>query len=176
MYFEWTTGNTLTMFSLFVAIFGARYAYLQLAQSNKIRRAEFLDKIIERIRFNESFARTMNMIDYSTDWYNKEFHNTDSKLEYEVDMLLSYFSYVCYLYESNCITRDELSVLRYELNRICSSKQIQNYLWNLYHFSIKIKTTSSFASLIEYGIREKLILEDEFINKDSPSYTKHLNF
>ena len=125
-------------------------ALLTWKQSIKTKRAEFINQIIEKIRFNKEFSKAVYYIDYEQNWYNANYHG--SELEPKIDMVLSYFSYICYLRETRLISKKELDIFEYWLKRLCDSQSIQLYLWNIYHFSNARKSPCSFKSLIDYGL------------------------
>lgn len=119
----------------------------------------------------------MYMIDYGTSWYDRNFHNREDDLEYRVDKVLSFLNYVCYLRKEKNLGKKEFRILCYEVNRVCISPDIQNYLWNLYHFSVKQGTECSFQDLIEYGMEKRIIDRKSFLSSTSENnYTKYLNF
>lgn len=70
----------------------------------------------------------MCMFEYDHEWYNEEFHDADSEIEFNVDKLLAYLSCICYLYELKNISKKEFRILQYEVNRACSSPSVQIYL------------------------------------------------
>ena len=173
---NWSVDNVLSALSVILAIVGGFFAYRQWTAANKIKRGEFIDQIIKKLRFDKNIAKTMYMIDYDHDWYNESFHDTGSKVEGEVDKLFSYLSYICYLYDLKNISRKEFEILRYEINRVCSSHDAQSYLWILYHFSRAQKSKCSFQYLINYGIKNRIINKRLFYRKDVTIYPKYLNF
>jgi hypothetical protein len=155
---------------------GGIFALFQLNFSEKLKKAEFLDKIINIIRFDKENAETMYIIDYESGWYKEEFHHSDNDdLEWKIDKLLSYCDYVCYLYSTKNITEKEFRILEYEINRICSSRDAQAYLWNLYHFSKKRNSDCSYMYIINYGIKKKIIADD-FKSNSKNLFEKRLNF
>ena len=137
-----------------------------------MKRTEFFDHIIQRIRFDDAFAKTTYVIEYNHDWYSDTFHG--STFEPQIDKVLSYYSYICYLLEIKAIREKEFSVLRYDINRCCVSPSVQDYLWNLYHFSQANDAKCSFQYLIDYGIHNRLIDEDSFYDPNSDQYIKVL--
>ena len=151
------------------------FALFQWNSAKKLRRAEFIDKILSQTRFNKDMAKTMYIIDYDHYWYTEDFHNSSSNFEFQVDKLLSYMDYICYLFYMKNISDKEFNILKYELNRICISPSVQAYLWNLYHFSKKMKTNCSFMYIIDYGIKHK-IMKNDFKNNYYDLYNKYLNF
>ena len=130
-----TFDQMISLITLVFAVVGGVFALMQWVNMNKIKRAEFINQIIEKLRFDKEMVETMYMIDYDLTWYNQDFHGTESELEYKVDKILSYLSYICYLESTGNIKKREFGVFKYELNRTCKSPCVQNYLWNIYHFS-----------------------------------------
>jgi hypothetical protein len=161
---------------IILAFIGGIFALVQWRSGNKLKRVEFFDKIISALRFDKENVSTMHIIDYNYEWYNKNFHNTKSKLEYSIDKLLSQLNYICYLKEMKIIKDKEFKVIRYMVNRTCISPCIQNYLWNLYHFSKKNNADTSFQYLIKYGIKNKIINKKNFYKKHSKKYARYLEF
>lgn len=171
----WTIDNWLSLGSILIIIIGGFFALIQWVASNKIKRAEFINQIIEKLRFDRNMVDTMYMIDYNYNWYGLTFHNSNNELEFSIDKLLSYLSYICYLRSTGNIKKKEFKILQYELNRVCISPCVQTYLWNLYHFSKKNKTICTFKDLIDYGINAKIIKQD-FFSPECNGYEKTLNF
>ena len=173
---KWEIDNILTLISIFLVIVGSGFAYKQWSTSNKIKRTEFINQIIEKLRFDEDMVSTMYIVEYAYDWYDENFHANKDGLEYSIDKLLSYLSYICYIYKLRNITNKEFRILRYELNRVCSSPAVQSYLWNLYHFSKGQEIECTFQYLIDYGIKNKIINKENFNNHAFSGYPKYLNF
>lgn len=173
---NWSIQDILSLFSIILVIIGGLFAYKQWEYSNKTKRADFINQIIINLRFDKEMAETMNMIDYSNKWYDEYFHNNKSGLEYKVDKVLSYLSYICYLVKEKHISKIDFVILEYEINRTCLSSSVECYLWNLYHFSVSQKSKCSFQYLIDYGIQNELIDKVEFMNPRSKKYVKRLNF
>lgn len=168
-----STENWLSIISLvFVAISGI-FIYYQWGKSVKIKRAEFINQIIEKLRFDKELITAMYIIDHNNqNWYNSSFHG--SEFECSIDKLFSYVDYICYLKNMKNISDTEFKIFQYEIHRICVSHSSKKYLWNLYHFSKKNKTNCSFQYLIDYGISSKLFSKDF---KDNYSlYKKTLNW
>jgi hypothetical protein len=164
--------NWLTIISLGFALIGGAFIYWQWKKSVKIRRAEFINQILEKLRFDKDLPKTMYIIDYNQDWYDSSFHGGD--FECSIDNLFSYVDYICYLKATGNISVTEFQIFKYKINRICLSSSSKKYLWNLYHFSKKNNATCSFQYLINYGIDSKLFTEDFKNNK--ALYSKTLNW
>jgi hypothetical protein len=172
------TGDIISLIGTIAAVTAGIFAILQWRKSNKIRPAEFISQIIEKLRFDKNIVETIYMIEYGVTWYDSNFHNSD--IERKIDALFSYFTYICYLYDTKNISEEEFYILEYEVRRICSTVQAQTYLWNFYHWSKRIGAMCSFQNLIDY-LRNKVLTTDErkrFDSNDSKmsGYTKRLNF
>lgn len=170
---SWNIDNILTFISLLFAVIGGGFALKQWINSNRVRRVEFLDKCIEKIRFTDDFKEILFMIDYDQFWYSPEFHGSD--IEPRVDSFLSYLSYICYLRKCRYLSKKDILILDYFIRRTCISYSTQSYLWNFYHWSCSQNTVCSFSHLIEYGIQNKLIDKKEFMDINSNEYIRGLH-
>ncbi|MCL2513482.1 MAG: hypothetical protein FWF08_06235 [Oscillospiraceae bacterium] len=171
---KWTNENTLSFITTAFAVIGGFFAYIQWRKSVKLRCSEFINQIIEKLRFDKDMAEALYLIDYKQNWYNADFHGGSNE-EFLIDKLLSYMSYVCYLIKTNNITKKEVKILDYELHRICECRSIQAYLWNLYWWSKSRNSVCSFQYLIDYGIERDIISSVDF-KKDGEMFIKYLNF
>jgi len=172
---SFSVDNWLTVISLLFVITAGIFGYIQWVKANRIKRAEFVHQIFERLRSDEDIASVMYLIDYGSVWYNESFHDGENGFERKVDTLLSFLSYICYLKKKHILTASELRILEYDIRRACESVDVQNYLWNLHHFSRKNGVECSFSYLVQYGIDNKLF-RNGFNNPASNAYPKYLNF
>jgi hypothetical protein len=85
-----TIDNYLTIMSLLLVLIGGIFALFQWNSTIKLRKAEFIDKIINIIRFDKEMAETIYIIDYDLFWYNENFHKNENNenLEYKIDKVL----------------------------------------------------------------------------------------
>jgi len=148
-------------------------------KSSRIRRAEFLRQIIERLRFDADIVQVMYDIDYDKEWYDGNFHES-GELERKVDALFSYLTYICYLYKNKMLTQKEFCVLQYAVHKVCLNRQAQEYLWNIYHHSQCRQTPCSFSNLIDY-LRNEVMDKTKRARFDSndkavSGYEKHISF
>jgi len=169
-----TNENTLSFITIFFVVLGGVFAYMQWRKSIKLKCSEFINQIIEKLRFDKEMVKAIYLIDYNQDWYNENFHGGGDN-EFLVDRLLSYLSYICYLIKSGNITKAEVQILDYELRRACECWSVQAYLWNLYWWSKSRNSICSFQYLIDYGLSHKIIAKDNF-KQGSGKFPKYLNF
>lgn len=159
------SSNQLKGISQLVAISGGLFVFYQWGYNSRLKKAEYINELTEKIRTDEMIREIIYIFDYGERWYSKEFHFS-GELERKVDKTLSYFSYICYLKSRWIITEKELYFFKYELERILRDEQVQDYLYNLYHFSIKIGVPMTFKYLFDYG-KKKKIFDKEMYDKES---------
>ncbi len=165
--------NIIAAVSALGLLVGGGFALWKWRHSVQIRRAEFANQLLEKIRFTEDIQDAFYEIEYSKKWYDRCFHS--SELERKMDKLLVYLNYICYLKKSRCITQKEFSCFEYILTRVCQDEGMQTYLWNLYHFAKKSNRMCSWGEIIEYGVTNDLFL-DGFKANQTNLYEKTLNF
>ena len=118
-------------------------------------------------------AETMYLVTYcEEDWYEK-FHD-DKEKERKIDKLFSYADYICYLKQTKNISEKEFEIFKYTVHRICISPYSQKYLSNLYFFSKKNNVPCSFQHLIDYGIKNTILLSD--FKENTNLYEKTINW
>lgn len=144
----------------------------QLNHSNVLKRAEFVNQIIEKLRFDKTMADTLALFDYGHRWYGQDFHNGKTGHEAEIDQLLSFLSYLCYLKDEKILTDNEFSFLQYELNRVCNHADTKEYLWNLFNFSRHISASCSFEKLINYAEKNGFLPDGFKAEKTDKKYSK----
>lgn len=162
---------------LVLTVVGGIFALIQWRCGNKIKRAEFINGLIEEVRSDKEISKTIYLFDYDANWYSSQFHNGKNGLEHEVDKTLSFFSYICYLRNNNLISKRDFEFFDYEIRRIADNYSVQAYLYNLYHFSENRNTKMSFCYLFDYCYKNKLFGENkEMKNSASTYYPHYLNF
>lgn len=158
----------------FVAtIFGGFFALLQWRQSYKLKRAELLKEAVSKIRDDTTIAEVLYTIDYGEEWYTTEFIKNHS-IEQKYDKVFAYFDYLCYLKSKRVLSRDEFRIFEYRLIRLTNNQSFLDYMFNLYHFSMKNGTDISFYYLLKY-LRDNTLLPNSFWDVHSANFKKILN-
>ena len=171
---NFTIENWLTIISLIFVLIGGGFALLQFYSNVKIKRAKFINKILEKIRFDKDIVETMYIITYNEkEWYNDDFHN-NKQLEESVDKFFAYLDYICYLKLTRILFKQDFKIFKYIINRVCLCYSTQTYLWNLYNFSKKHNSECSFQNLVNYGINNKFFPKD--FKTNITLYDKTLNW
>ena len=142
----------LNVLTIILSVTGGVVALVQWNDSNKLKRAEYVNNLFKEFNSNPDVKQVLYNIDYGKKWYNSRFHNS-GKLEQATDMALNYYSYICYLYESKLIKSKEFDFYRYQVERVLKNSNVQNYLYNVYHNAKYYKDEMSFAYLFRYSER-----------------------
>ncbi len=118
---------------LFFTVIGGIFVYFQWKKNVTLKRAEFIQQIIEKLRFDEGLSSTMYLLDYNPLWYDKHFHK--SSIESDVDKLLSYLNYICYMKFTGVISKKAFEALKYYVQRSLDSCSLKKYLRNKYNLA-----------------------------------------
>lgn len=168
----------ISLVSVILVAIGGFFTLYQWYKKIKLKRSEYILNILEKIRNDKDIRDTIYMIEYSKIWYNSDFHD-NKDLEPKVDYTLSFLSYICYLKNEKLISKHEFKFLEYEVNRIVTNPQVQNYLYNIYIFSRYVKTEFCFSYLKDYAEKNNLLLEgfeDPYAYQKYDYFDKNLNW
>ena len=102
---QWTIENVISLISVFLVGVGGVLALLQWRSASKVKRAEFVNQMIEKLRLDQDMVNAMGMVDYGTIRYDESFHNGTDGKEAQIDKLLSYLSIVLALKNLACYTK-----------------------------------------------------------------------
>ena len=158
---------------ILISIIGGCFALFQWKQSYKLKRAELIKEAMLKIRDDTDISLVLYSIDYGDNWYNQEFAENHT-IEAQYDKVFAFFDYLCYLYNTKILTKNEFRIFEYRIKRMQQNSSFRNYLFNLYHFSKRNYTDISFYNLLDYLNKEELI-DKEFWNVNSKKYNKILN-
>jgi hypothetical protein len=145
--------------------FAALFALWEWLRSNSLKRAEFVDGFIEKIRDDKDIVEILRYLDTNDSWYSLGFHDSmdenKQKFEQRMDKTLSYFSYVCYLREKKIITDAEFNFFNYHVRLILGNPGVQDYFYHLYHYvTAKFHAKFQFQPLLDYAVRAQIIGDD----------------
>ncbi len=164
--------EAIPIISLLLSVIGGIFVLFQWSESNKLKRAEYVDKLFSMFNSSKNVKYAFSLIDYEKDWYNENFHGS-GHLEEAMDEMLNYYSYMCYLYKNKLIKENEFEFYKYQVLTILNNTQIKHYLYNVYHYTKAYHTEMNFYYLFDYGEKLK-VFEKEFYNPKSKKYPHHL--
>ena len=99
LFTNWMIENILAIVTIIIMVIGGVFALFQWNSSIKIRRAEFLNEIMNKIIFDNDMETIFYQIDKFQNqkgkWFNENFN--DSEFECKVDRFLTYINYIIYL-------------------------------------------------------------------------------
>ena len=167
-----SVSDIVSLISILIALISGGIAFCKWRKDAKLKRAEYMEKLIKEIRKGDKMQ--FYLFEYNKVWYDENFHKGGT-IEQNVDYTLSYLSFLCYLYEQKIISKKEFKFFEYELKRILTNKQLQNYIYNVYHFSKAQDKPMMFPYLFEYAKKNGYI-NNEFWNEKSDEYKHYLNF
>ena len=154
--------NLLSWLTFCVSIIGGFFALYKWRKDISINRTLQFRELLNSIRTDSDMCHAIYKLDDDTkEWFSRDF--PDSVEAVSIDKLLFHFCYVIYLSE-NYIGKMELRPLTYEIERTLHNPQLQDYLYNLQKYSEEKGLTNPFDSLVQYGLKKK-ILDFQFDDK-----------
>lgn len=164
------------LIALLTAIIGFIFTIYQIKLNNKIKHAEFVFSIREKIRIQKEIKEGRYLIEYNKKWYNENFHNNEN--EQKIDALFSILDHICFLKNKQLLDDCEFSIFEYDLMIVFYSDDCWSYLWNLYHWSRK---KPPFKYLIDYlksklDADKKIAFESSCLQRKGFASKKYLSF
>ena len=173
--------NNLVKVSLFLGIISsiavvisAIVAFVQWKKTKKFRRIEYIQNLRSKMYDDKDIAEVLYMFDYDLPWDSADFHNTKHP-QIEVDKTLSFLEYACYLLNKKLIEKEDMFQIKYDIDRAIGNYQVQDYLYNLYHWTKQSGTQIPFPNFLQYGQDNGFISKD-FEEPNNSKYHKHLNY
>jgi hypothetical protein len=145
----------LLCFTVIGGGFGGGFALFQWRKQVQTRRTDLAYKMMLDVRTN---SQIRYLIEYGKFQYDGNFHG--SALEPELDNFLSLLDHVCYLSSTQSLGEKEFNFFKDEINWVLGNREIQAYLWNLYHWHLQFQVPCSFLFLIKYGLSNRLFVEN----------------
>ncbi len=161
-------GDIISALTLFTIVVSGVWALVQWNYNLRLQRSESLEKLVAKFRSEEELCEMLYRIDKNEEWYTKGFHD-GKKLERQVDKLLTYLSYLCYLKENNVIKSNEFDFIKYYIDQTLRNKSTQDYLFNLLHYLQGKGMDFPFPLLLNYAKKNGFI-KDDFWNEDNADF------
>ena len=169
-----TVSLVLGSFSSLAVICSAVFAYLQWKKTKYENKVHLVELIREKLYDDKDVRHIIYLIDYGIHWYDAAFHNSEEP-QGSVDKTLSIIEYACYMCNQGILGPKEFELIKYDIDRITQNRDVQEYLWNLFHWCNKIKSRCSFLNVINYALENGLWGED-FKDCKCQGFKKYLNF
>lgn len=81
---EITISDVTSTISVILVILGGIFGYYQWRKSVLLKRAGYINDLIEKIRTDEYIKDVVYMFDYNKKWYSESFHQS-GELELKID-------------------------------------------------------------------------------------------
>lgn len=166
------------IYSLIITLIIAISGFYKWIKNLSMIRANYINELAEKIRTDKDIEDTIYRIEYGEEWYNEDFHKSKD-MERAVDKTLVYFTHAIYLRKKRIIGKKEFVFFEYNIKRMLSNLQMEDYFYNLYHFSEKKNLPFPFKSLLEYAEKNRLFdndFRDSTAHKRNSKYHEYLNF
>ena len=179
--------NSLVKVSLFLGIISsaavivsAIAAFAQWKKTKRFHKVEFIQSLRSKMYDDKDIAEVLHNFDYELEWYSEEFH-INKHPQIEVDKTLSLLEYACYLLHKKYIDEEDMFQIKYDIDRAISNHQVQNYLYNLRRWIVKLEKEEGdegsdlnarifpYSNFLQYGIDNGFIGED-FDDENNSKY------
>lgn len=185
---QWSVSDWADVIEAVFVVFGGAFALCRWRRNSKVRKSEYLNSLMDKLRSDDDMKETLKEFEYNASWYTSDFHKGECGLEQKVDKLLQYYTYICYLQNNGLLNDKEFLLFKYEIKHTLFNYGVQDYLYNIYHFSKRMNTDEdkdgvnksfSFYYLIKFGVKENIIDKDFLEGKahlKPQKYHHYLNF
>lgn len=159
-----------------IAFVACVFTCAQIWKKIEMSHAEQVAKMLDKVWSKPELIDLYYKIEYagSTSWYNKDFHKKET--EKTMDEFLCHYEYVLLLRKRCLLRKGEFQFFEYFILRIIRNRGMQDYFYNLYHFTKQAGIKFPYPKLLSYMKNDKHLDFDEFLKDDSDNFVKVLNF
>ena len=119
------------------AAVGGGLALVQWRASIKNNRAEYVKDLLRSIMDDPQIQKFQGLTDYGTDWYTAAFHRSDESDTAQIaDRTLFTYNYICYLYDTKVINKNELEIFTYYMLALAHDDDLICYILDLWQYSM----------------------------------------
>lgn len=108
-----------------VAIIALVFAIVQVVQSQRHKRAEFIINLYDEFIKDEDMMEMFYKIEYDEFVYDANFHQSPE--EKKLDKLLGHFDNICSLYKMGILSDDDMRFVKYNISRVVTNDNVQKY-------------------------------------------------
>lgn len=152
--------DIISCISLVFLAIGGIITLIQWKKSSDVKSADYLKEITNDITYSKYVKEGFYILDNSENiWFENVVTGRDEKIVRTIDATLFYYSYICYLKKSKVISNKEFKCFQFFIDTICRNYQVQDYLYYLYFYHLKIKSAMPFEDLLQYAKNNKMLLD-----------------
>ncbi|MCQ2104325.1 MAG: hypothetical protein MJZ26_00895 [Fibrobacter sp.] len=179
--------NVAQICGVVIAFVGALITWNVWRNDKREKNIAAVYEMFKNIRLVDKVKEFMYVLDYGEHWYDENFHKRNKKLdegrvciveEHTVDSYLSVLNFSAYMLHAKAFDEEQLELFDYEFRRTLVNSELQNYLYNIWHFSTQHQMICPFADLVNYA-REKGLLRTDFFDPNAcknEKFPKYLNW
>lgn len=147
--------NFLDFIGFLLTVIGGGFALLQWRASIKTNRANYVEDILNKVMDDAQIQKFQRLADYGTDWYTEDFHRGKSpEIAQIADRTLFTYNYICYLYDTKIINKDELEIFTYYMLALAHDDELTCYFLDLYQYSLFSGRKFPFGHYLSFCERE----------------------
>lgn len=171
------TCELLQTFAMLIGVISVILAVIEYKKKRQQAKEAHLFQLLKLFWCEDENKEILQKIDYGELHYSPEFHRSDE--EGSTDRILMICEYILYLKSISGFLSDyEFAFFRYVVDRVIINNDIQDYLYNLKHWS---RVRFPYGRLVDYGIGIDCINEADFNNSNyylqkGAKYHNFLNF
>lgn len=134
---EYVSEHFFDVCGFLLTVAGGGFALLQWRASIKNNRAKYVKDLLRGIMDDPQIQKFQGLTDYGTDWYTEAFHRGgDSETARIADRTLFTYNYICYLYDTKVINKNELEIFTYYMLALAHDDELTCYFLDLYQYSL----------------------------------------
>lgn len=143
--------------SLLITVGGGLFALVELRNSVKNNRANYINDIVHRITENSDIQYFLNFVEYGNEWYTDKFHHGTEEervIAVKADRTLFNYNYVCYLIDEKIINKKETELIAYYMYVLAADDEIGSYFLDLYQYTMLDNERFPFRYYLDFCIKE----------------------
>lgn len=170
---EISLSEVISAISLFGMFLGVIFSMTRLYFEKRFKHAEDVYRLCEKQKNDAGIKRIIYKLDYAEKWYTKEFQRSKSKRDFQrqFDNAILFYDHICYLKQKHLLTNEDYDFFIYDIDIIIKNAEMQDYFYNLYHYTHNKGLPMYFQYLFKYA-EEQGVFDEDF--KDEYAY-KRLN-
>lgn len=134
---EYVADHFFDVCGFLLTVAGGGFALLQWRASIKNNRAKYVKDLLRSIMDDPQIQRFQGVTDYGTDWYTEAFHRGgDDGIARDADRTLFTYNYICYLYDTKVINKNELEIFTYYMLALAHDDELTCYFLDLWQYSM----------------------------------------
>jgi hypothetical protein len=145
---QWTWCDSMVSIVNLVGLLGGGFVYFQWRSQTAVKRAEFLESLIDKFNSDESkkILTDFDDLESAEAWLDSD------KNRFALNSFLRFLSYICYLRQSDLIGGEEFAMFEAFIVRMLADGNIKEFMQKeIEHLKVGDSVGNPFCSLFEYA-------------------------